>query len=79
MTGLPSDSPAKMAASTSRIRRAAERAVTAYAGYYNYHRLHGELGWHTPAQRFDGTPFTDRGFENIPGVSELLSELLAAA
>jgi len=61
---------------------AAERAVTAYAGYYNYHRLHGELGWHTPAERFDGTPFTDRGFENIPaltGVSELLSELLAAA
>lgn len=61
---------------------AAERAVTAYAGYYNYHRLHGELDWHTPAERFDGTPFTDRGFENIPaltGVSQLLSELLAAA
>ena len=34
-----------------------------------------------PAERFDGTPFTDRGFENIPaltGVSDLLSELLAA-
>jgi transposase InsO family protein len=60
----------------------AERAVTEYAGYYNYHRLHGELDWHTPAERFDGTPFTDRGFQNIPaltGVSELLSELLAAA
>ena len=41
---------------------AAEAAVTAYAGYYNYHRLHGELGWQTPAERFDGTPFTDRGF-----------------
>ena len=32
-----------------------------------------------PAERFDGTPFTDRGVENIPGVSELLSELLAVA
>ena len=26
---------------------AAEAAVTAYAGYYNYHRLHGELNWRT--------------------------------
>ncbi len=37
---------------------AADAAVTAYATYYNYHRLHGELGWQTPAERFDGTPFT---------------------
>lgn len=61
---------------------AAEAAVQAYAGYYNYHRLHGEIGWHTPAERFNGTPFADRGFENIPalaGVADLLSELLAAA
>lgn len=61
---------------------AAERAVTAYAGYYNYHRLHGEIGWRTPAERFDGTPFSDRGFENIPalsGIASLLSDLLAAA
>lgn len=61
---------------------AAESAVQAYAGYYNYHRLHGEIGWHTPAERFDGTAFTDRGFENIPaltGVAELLSDLAAAA
>ena len=36
---------------------AAEAAVQAYAGYYNLHRLHGELDWHTPAERFDGTPF----------------------
>ena len=45
---------------------AAEAAVTAYAGYYNYHRLHGELDWQTPAERFDGTPFTDRGFGSVP-------------
>jgi len=60
---------------------AADAAVSAYAGYYNYHRLHGEIGWHTPAERFNGTPFTDRGFENIPalaGVAQLLSELAAA-
>ena len=61
---------------------AAEAAVTAYAGYYNYHRLHGELDWQTPAERFDGTPFTDRGFEHVPalaGVADLLDSRLLAA
>jgi transposase InsO family protein len=60
---------------------AAEAAVTAYAGYYNYHRLHGELDWQTPAERFDGTPFTDRGFASVPalaGVADLLDAILAA-
>lgn len=60
---------------------AADAAVTAYATYYNYHRLHGSLGWRTPAERFDGTPFTDRGFEHVPSlapVADLLAELLAA-
>lgn len=38
-----------------------ETAMDAYASYYNYDRLHGSLGWQTPAERFDGTPFTDRG------------------
>lgn len=58
---------------------AAERAVTAYAGYYNYHRLHGELGWRTPAERFDGTPFTDRGFEKHPGTGRRLGAAIRAA
>jgi hypothetical protein len=60
---------------------AAEAAVTACAGYYNYHRLHGALDWHTPAERFDGTPFTDRGFGSVPalaGVADLLNAILAA-
>lgn len=60
---------------------AAETAVTAYATYYNYHRLHGSIAWQTPAERFDGTPFTDRGFEHVPSlapVADLLAELLAA-
>ncbi len=60
---------------------AAEAAVTAYASYYNYHRLQGSLDWQTPAERFDGTPLTDRGFEHVPSlapVAELLAELLAA-
>jgi transposase InsO family protein len=58
---------------------AAEAAVQAYAGYYNLHRLHGELDWHTPAERFDGTPFTDRGFEHVPslaGAASLLNQLI---
>jgi hypothetical protein len=43
--------------------------------------IHGALGWHTPAERFDGTVFTDRGFVHAPalaGVADLLSDLLAA-
>jgi transposase InsO family protein len=60
---------------------AAEAAVTAYAGYYNYHRLHGELDWQTPAERFDRTPFTDRGFASVPAltdIADLLDTMLAA-
>jgi transposase InsO family protein len=60
---------------------AAEAAVSAYAGYYNYHRLHGELDWRTPAERYDGTPFTDRGLASVPalaGVAHLLDALIAA-
>ena len=60
---------------------AAEAAVTAYAGYYNYHRLHGEIDWQTPAERFDGTPFTDRGFASVPAlanIADLLDTILAA-
>jgi len=58
---------------------AAEAAVQAYAGYYNLHRLHGELDWQTPAERFDGTPFTDRGFDHVPslaGAASLLNQLI---
>src|SRR5207245_5999757 len=44
----------------------AEEALSRFAAYYNYHRLSGAIGWLTPGERFDGTPFTDRGFENIP-------------
>lgn len=60
----------------------AEAALADYVRYYNYHRLHGEIGWLTPAERFDGTPFTDRGFENIPALAHLqgwLEGLRAAA
>jgi len=59
----------------------AEGAMARFADYYNYHRLHGEIGWLTPAERFDGTPFTDRGFDHIPALSHLvpwLAELRAA-
>jgi transposase InsO family protein len=58
---------------------AAEAAVQAYAGYYNLHRLHGDLGWRTPAERFDGTPFLDRDLDHIPllaGAAPLLNELI---
>ena len=50
-----------------------------FAAYYNYDRLHGELGWQTPAERFDGTPFTARGFERVPALAHLdgwLSDLM---
>jgi len=50
----------------------AEAALAGFARYYNYHRLHGEIGWLTPGERFDGTPFTDRGFDHIPALSHLV-------
>lgn len=60
---------------------AAEAAIARFAAYYNYHRLHGELDWQTPAERYEGAPFTDRGFEYIPALAHLqgwLTELMAA-
>ena len=55
--------------------------LTRFAGYYNHHRLRGELDWQTPAERWDGTPFTDRGFEHVPAIEHLqgwLTELMVA-
>jgi len=60
----------------------AAAAIAEYRRYYNYHRLSRVLDWLTPAERFDGTPFTDRGFEHIPQLQQLqswLDELMAAA
>jgi transposase InsO family protein len=60
----------------------AEAALARFAEYYNYHRLSGVLGWLTPAERYNGTPFTDRGFENIPALEHLqpwLEEVMHAA
>ncbi len=60
----------------------AEAALDRFAAYYNYHRLSGALGWLTPAERYDGTPFSDRGFENIPALAHLtdwLEQTMAAA
>ncbi len=50
---------------------AAEDALADFARSYNYHRLHGEIGWSTPAERYDGTPSTDRGFDNVPALAHL--------
>jgi transposase InsO family protein len=49
----------------------ADVALARWATYYNYHRLHGEIGWRTPAERYDGTAFTDRGFEFVPALEHL--------
>ncbi len=42
-----------------------------FAEYYNYYRLSGTLDWLTPAERYNGTRFTDRGFEIIPALAHL--------
>ncbi len=55
---------------------AAADGLTRFATYYNYDRLHGELAWHTPAERYDGTPFTARGFERVPALEHLHGWLL---
>jgi hypothetical protein len=60
----------------------AEAALAGFLDYYNYHRLSGALGWVTPAERYDGTPFTDVGFQNIPALGRLqgwLEEVMNAA
>lgn len=60
----------------------AEAALARFVRYYNYHRLSGVLGWATPAERYDGTPFTDRGFEHIPALNHLqpwLQTVMSAA
>jgi transposase InsO family protein len=60
----------------------AEAALARFARYYNYHRLHGEIGWLTPGERYDGTPFIDRGFDNVPALQHLrpwLDQLRKAA
>jgi transposase InsO family protein len=64
-----------------RTFEAAADGLGRFASYYNYDRLHGELEWHTPAERFDGTPFTARGFQRVPSLQHLqgwLSELMTA-
>jgi transposase InsO family protein len=60
----------------------AEAALAGFVDYYNYHRLSGALGWVTPAERYDGTPFTDVGFQHIPALGHLqgwLEEVMNAA
>jgi transposase InsO family protein len=60
---------------------AADAALMRFALYYDYHRLNGAIGWRTPAERWDGTPFTDQGFEHIPTLEHLqgwLSDMMAA-
>ena len=64
-----------------RTLEAAADGLTGFSAYYNYDRLHGELDWHTPAERYDGTPFTARGFERVPSLLHLqgwLTELMTA-
>jgi transposase InsO family protein len=61
---------------TFRTLDAAADGLTRFATYYNYDRLHGELDWHTPAERYDGTPFTARGFERVPALNHLQGWLL---
>ena len=62
--------------------RQAEAALATFATYYNHHRLSGVLGWVTPAERYDRTPFVDRGFADIPALAHLqpwLEGLMRAA
>lgn len=60
----------------------ADSKLRGFADYYNFHRLSGTLGWRTPAERYLGVPFADRGFAHIPALEHLqpwLDALMAAA
>jgi hypothetical protein len=84
---MPDSADDKASDPRRRIRRhrylgQAEAALARFAEYYNYHRLSGVLGWLTPGERFNGTPFTDRGFENVHALVHLqpwLEEVMSAA
>jgi len=57
----------------------AQAAIDRYVNYYNYHRLNKAINYNTPASRYYGVSFTDKGFENIPELEHLqdwLHELL---
>ena len=54
---------------------AAEAAVTGHAGLLQLPPVHGEIGWHTPAERFDGTLLSDRGFEHVPALAPVADVL----
>lgn len=60
----------------------AEAAVLEFAGCYNFHRLQGRDRLADTAGRYNGTPFTDRGFDHVPALAHLqswLENLRAAA
>jgi transposase InsO family protein len=62
-------------------QEAAEAALTRFALYYDYHRLNGAIDWHTPAERYEGAPFADRGFQHVPALEHLqdwLTDLMVA-
>jgi transposase InsO family protein len=57
-----------------RTLEAAAEGLTHFPSYCNYDRLHGELDWHTPAERYNDTPFSARGFgarAATPALAEL--------
>ena len=65
-----------MTATSSERSGPQPNGLTRFSSYYSYGWLHGELAWHAPAERYDGTPFTVRGFERIPALERLQTWLL---
>jgi transposase InsO family protein len=50
-------------------REAADAALARFSAYYNYHRLHGELDWRTPAERYERHPVQGPRLRPRPGVA----------
>jgi len=46
---------------------AADAALAEFSAYHDYHRLHGELAWESPAERYEGTLFTGPRLRAHPG------------
>jgi len=49
---------------------ALQRCLDRFQEYYNFDRLHGGIGWQTPAERYTGTVERPQQLENLFFVKE---------
>jgi hypothetical protein len=82
---LPHYRPARPAFSLEPLSRWSKKPIGSAASGPEFHAptnstaSTARLDWQTPAERFDGTPFTDRGFASVPALATTLPDTILAA